>query len=395
MSLRNKATRRICQAGAAGLTFLLSACSIQPVRLGAVLPLSGPQSSYGASLERGIRLGVEHVNSAGGVGGRRLEVLIRDSGSRPAEAVRQFELLVRREDVPAVIGGGTSDETLAIAPAAEKEHRVLFSPSSSSPAITNAGDWIFRNWPSDEIEGRSMADFAAFTLHASNVLVLSQDCAYAEGIRSVFQSRFASRERSSQGRSIPKKGAESALLDKLRERTGDFQAIYLVGYGGDLLPVIRAIRAARLDIPLLSVSSLADGSLLKQAGEDMDDVLFPRPEYDPQGNDPNVSEFSQAYRSRFGGEPDIYSAHAYDAVGILAEVMESEGGTPDEIREGLRHLHGYPGVTGIVTFDPNGDVVRSFQICVAQRARALPLSQAPPEVLSRIQARIQALRFGR
>lgn len=111
----------------------LLSCSLEPVRLGAVLPLTGRYTTYGRSLERGALIAAELVNKEGGVQGRRLEVLVRDSASDPERAAAEFKALVSKERVAAVVGGGTSAEALVMGPEAEREKRVLISPSASSP----------------------------------------------------------------------------------------------------------------------------------------------------------------------------------------------------------------------------------------------------------------------
>jgi len=368
------------------------ACHLSPVRLGAVLPLTGALAPYGKSLERGALLAAQQVNTSGGIEGRRLELLVVDSASRPEAAARLFQQLVVEERVPAVVGGASTAECLAMAPVAERYRRVLLSPSASGPQISGAGDFVFRNWPSDEIEGRTLADFAAYTLHASRALVVSEKNPYAEGFASVFTRRFCDQGRSCVSVSLdPARSAQSIAAD-LSSPLKRCEVLVLAGYAGDLLPLLKALRTNPDLPPILSVSALGEGLSMKEPA--LSGVLFARPAYDPEG-DPAAAEFASLYAAKFGQEPDIYAAHAYDAVNLLAEVMAKAGPGASGVQRGLLAVRNYEGAAGSTTFDPNGDVIQPYQICVADGGRAVPLKSVVERVLPPLQQRVQSRRFGK
>ena len=370
-------------------------CSLEPVRLGVVLPMSGPYATYGASLERGARVAVDQVNREGGVQGRRLEVLVRDSGSRPEQAAMEFQELIIKEKVPAVVGGGTSAEALAMAATAERERRVLLSPSASSPELTPVGEWVFRNWPSDEIEARTMADFAAFTLHVTRIAIVEEQSAYARGIAGAFVTHFEKAGRSDERIGLPMKGADfPETVKRVQALRPEVQAVYLVGYGEKVVPLQHALRASGLNVPVLSVSALSDGDILKRSASELEGIVFARPSFDLDNDSPVSQEFLVAYQSRYGGEPDIYAAHAYDSVRLLAEAMAMEGIGPEEIKRGLLKIKNFPGASGSITFDSHGDIVQTFELCVIKGGKAIPLARAGNDILTALQKRVDILRFG-
>ena len=373
----------------------LAACFLRPVKLGAVLPLTGAYARYGTSMERGALLAAKLVNATGGIEGRRLEILVKDSASSEGRAAEAFQELVERDHVPAVVGGCTTGEALAMAPVAERFRRILFSPSASAPQITEAGGFVFRNWPSDDIEGQTMADFAAYTLHATRALVLSERNPYAAGIGGVFSQRFCKDGRSCETVRFQRGQATSEIMTEAAAELEHCQVVFIAGYGEDLAPVLGALRAQDPRPPVLSVSALAEGTLLKGKGAVFDGILFARPAYDPEGGNPAASEFAAAYAANYGREADIYAAHAYDAVRILAEVMSKGDLGAEAIRAGLLALRNYPGASGLTSFDAHGDVVQPFQICIVQGGRAVPLKSVMDKVLPGVQQRVEALRFGR
>lgn len=394
MEIGRRHTWRSRLLGSAASAMLLgfSSCHLNAVRLGAVLPLTGPLAPYGKSLERGALLAVEQVNATGGIEGRRLELLTLDSGSSPEAAAKLFQKLVVEDLVPAVVGGASTTECLAMAPVAERFRRVLLSPSASGPQISGSGEFVFRNWPSDEMEGRTLADFAAYTLHASRVLVVSERNPYAEGFTSVFIRRFAAEGRAAALEVLDPARPQGDALARLAGPLNACQVVVLSGYASDLLPLLNALRT-RTDLPpVLSTSALSQRSSLRDAA--MDGVLFARPAFDPEG-DTAAAEFSSLYAAKFGQEADIYAAHAYDAVKLLAEVMSKTGSGASGLQQGLLSVRNYQGAAGSTTFDSNGDVIQPFQVCAVEDGRAVPLKSVVERVLPPLQRRVQSRRFGR
>ena len=378
------------------LALLLSGCSLRPIKVGAVLPLTGAWAPYGCSLRDGILLAQDKVNREGGIQGRRLEVVILDSRSQPQTAAEEFQRLVKDERVAVVVGGITSGEALAMSNLADRFQRILFSPSASSPKLGSAGGWVFRNWPSDEVEGQALADFAAYSLHATRALMVVEKGPYGEGIGEVFGRRFASGDRQVERLEYdPGAGAEAGLAEKIRETAHGAQVLFLAGYGEEILPLAGRIKASGLNLPIIASSALAGGSLLRQRADDAEGLIFARPAFDPSTTDAAVQAFVTGFEARFGHEPDTYAAHAYDAVNLLADVMTSEGSTAPDLRRGLAAVRNYEGVAGTTSFDANGGPIQSIQICTSLKGKVVPLKDVLDDVLLPLQKRVEEIRFGK
>lgn len=238
-----------------------------------------------------------------------------------------------------------------------------------------------------------MADFAAYTLHASRVLVIASENPYAEGLRSEFAKAFETGGRTTETLLFRPEKAEDAAAEAAR-RFGEVHALYLVGYAGQLVPLVRALRAVRVPRPLLTTSAVASEAFMAPLGVDAEDVVFPRPQFDPASSQPHVVKFATEFRTRFGSEPDLYAAHAYDAVLLLARAMGDGGLRPDSIRRGLVELRNFPGVSGSTTFDAEGDVLQPYQICLVRGGRAVPLQSVLGSALPTLQRQVDAGRFG-
>lgn len=154
-------TRRFfCSLPILFIMFVWGCSKIERVKIGAILELTGEGASYGQDAKRGIDIAVTEINESGGVNGKKIEIIYEDTQAKPALAASATQKLVTQDRVPVIVGALYSSGTLSAAPIAEKSRVVLFSPGSSSPEITKAGNYIFRNWISDIYEGSDLARFA-------------------------------------------------------------------------------------------------------------------------------------------------------------------------------------------------------------------------------------------
>src|SRR5581483_644827 len=149
---------RLASLSAACLVALLSvsACGdsgSQTIEIGAILPLTGDGAKYGEEARNGINLALDEIAKG------KLRVIYEDDLGTAAGAVNAFNKLTATNKVSAIIGPMYSSTALAVAPLAERKQVVVLSPSASSPALTTAGDFFFRNWPSDVFEGGEMARY--------------------------------------------------------------------------------------------------------------------------------------------------------------------------------------------------------------------------------------------
>jgi branched-chain amino acid transport system substrate-binding protein len=338
------------------------------VRVGAILSLTGEGAYYGLAIRQGMDLAVERVNASGGILGGRLDLIYEDSGSSPEQAARCATQLYDRQDVPIILGAVLSSETLRIAPMAEQRHKVLLSPASSSPEITRAGKYIFRIYPSDTLEGAYMAQLASQELRLRRILVLAIDNDFGRGLAEVFRKSFPGNP-PPEVQIYPAHGADfAALAAKAQESRPD--GIYLAGYYSDMAQALREIRRLPRSPIILSTSSFGNPKTLESAGRAAEGVIFPAIVFDPESEDPAVARFVRSFRTRFGSNPDLWAAHGYDSVLIACEAMRRSGGAvPEKIAQALAEIRDFPGASGTVSFDSEGDVVKYPRAYIVHEGR--------------------------
>jgi branched-chain amino acid transport system substrate-binding protein len=349
------------------------------VKIGAVIPLTGEASDYGKSVNEGLQLALEEINTAGGIRGNVLTLLVRDSQTTPSVGETEITSLLGEEKVLAVIGGVSSSVTRAMAPIAEQSQRVLLSPASSSPLISDLGHYIYRNFPSDVLEGARMAAFAYDNMGIKrNMVVMAMQNDYGRGLKKVFVDNYTD-----MGGKILKmyvypehQSDFSEMVAEIKAFDApDANAVYIAGYYNDLAEILLELERQEVDVIKLSVGAFNSPAMMEKAGTAAEGVIFPMLEFDPDAEEEPIHSFSQAYQAKFGKKPDIYAAHAYDALKILTHAIEKEGPYPEKVQLTLLNLRDYPGVSGLTSFDEKGDVRKFIKMFVVHEGQEIPYEE--------------------
>jgi branched-chain amino acid transport system substrate-binding protein len=322
-------------------------------------------------------LAAREINASGGIGGRELELLLRDDYANSDSAVSVATALYST-DVSAVIGGVYSSVTLAEAPVFNGGRRpvVQLSPSASSPLISTVGEYTFRLCPSDLAYGAALARFASDRgLRRAAVLYVND--AYGRGVRQTFALEYS------------RLGGEIIELDPFLATSTDVgpylariarerrvQAIVLAANQSEGLQVLAQIRAAKLGLPILSGDGMAGA---ERTNPDLMEGIYVSSGYIVGNPSPANQRFVAAYQKAFprAGPPDQGAAASYDAVYLLARVLGEAGPDRRLVRNQLAQVGSenpaYEGVVGRIAFDSLGDVPdMKVQIGVARAGVLVP-----------------------
>ncbi len=360
-----KIFRNIFASHASVITFLFlailffsSSCfkkEAKEIMIGAILALTGDSGKYGESSKRGIDLGIEEINNAGGILGRSLRIIYEDSEADPKKAVAAFQKLVNIHKITAIIGPMTSSSTLAVAPIAEQHEVVVLTPTASAPSITNAGDYIFRNVASDMFEGTIMARFAFSDLNLTKIAILYINNDFGLGLRDAFSAEFI------------KLGGIVTIMESFEQNATDFrtqitkisqfapEGIYIVGYN-EMGRIVKQVGEFGIKAQILSFSMFEDPGILEIASSAANGTIFTSQSFSPNIKEEGTTVFFDKYKEKYGVFPDIFAGLAYDAVRILALAIERGGLNSIEIKDSLYNITNFPGITGETSFDKYGDV---------------------------------------
>jgi len=360
--------------GLALLGTLAAGCS-KDLKVGAVISQSGSVSPYGEQVKKGLDLAEEEINAGGGINGGTIQLIYKDDATNSDVGRRVVQELIDTEGVGVIIGAISSHVTLQIAPICEERGVVLLSPSASAPQISQAGDFVFRNYPSDILEGTAMAEFAR-DLGLERVVIFAMDNDFGRGLTEVFSGKYESKFRKVV-QTFELQGDDTTGFTSLvaEAKKLDPDGIYIVSYVRELAELLKALKAANIKAMLLSSSSVTH-DVAQLAGDAAELLVYPQPSFDPDSHDEDVSRFVEAYKAKYGEVPEIYAAHGYDALKLVKQAVENYGSThPDSIKLGLASVRDFKGAAGRTSFDENGDVVRYPRLFVIFRGESTPYQQ--------------------
>jgi len=351
------------------------------IKIGFFGDLSGPTFNFGQSAMNGALMAAVEINQAGGINGHNLDIVVEDDKGSPEAAAQSAGKLISRDKVVALIGAGASGDSLAAAPLAQSARVPLISPSSTNPAVTQVGDYIFRACFIDAFQGEVMAKFAANTLQAKKAaIMLDFNSPYSRGLTDFFEFSFAKlngqivvKQSFSQG-DADYRGQLSAIKAAMPD------VIYVPGYYGDVAIIARQARQLGLDVPLLGADGWDAPELWDLVGDALNGSYISN-HYSADDPSENIQRFVHDYRRRYGNvTPDAHAALAYDALRFLAEAIQRAGTTDGpKLRESLADTKNFFGVTGIISMDAARNAVKPAVILKLQDGKYIYQETIQPE----------------
>jgi len=340
------------------------------IKIGVILELTGPLSRLGERSKRGMEMAVEEINSSGEVKGSKINLIVEDTKSDPKEGVAAFLKLINTYHVPVVTGATGSSIVMACAPIANEKKVVLFSTGATSPLITKAGDYIFRNRLSGEAEVKAMAEFAIKKLNIKKIAVLYVNTDYGVGNKDVFK------------RTYEDLGGKVLLSEGFDQGESDFRAhlakikklpiegVYIIAVGENGY-ILRQAKEMGINVQFLSTVGIEGPDVLKIAGDAANGVIYTVQKFDPSSSD-KTKRFSQKYFNKYGEEPDLFAALGYDAIYIITKVINEYGYDAEAIKNGLYKLKNFQGVVGSISFDENGDIQSEVMMKIIKDGKFVP-----------------------
>jgi len=305
-------------------------------------------------------MAADEINQGGGIDGRRLDVVIDDDAGSPEKAAMLTARLIDEDKVVAIIAGGTSGNSRAAAPKAQSARIPLIAPSSTDPAVTQVGDYIFRACFVDAFQGEVMARFAANTLKAKKAAILFDfNSPYGRGLTDYFELSFSKLG----GQIVGKLSYTQSDVD-FKGQLSTIQSaapdvIYIPGYYGDVAVIAKQARMLGLTQPLLGADGW-DAPELWQLGGDALNGSYITTHYSVDDPSPAIEHFVQEYRQRYGNlTPDAHAALAYDAMRVLADAISRAHSTESaHLRDALAQTTQFSGVTGVISMDADRNAIK-------------------------------------
>lgn len=350
---------------AAVCTAVMSGCAApKPIDIGFSAQLTGRQAELGVQERNGVMLAVDEINAAGGINGRKINLIVKDDLGTPEGAVAADTELAQQK-VVCIVGHATSAQTLAGLPVAQEHGIIMMSPTTSTAALSGVDDNFFRIIQSLVERGRGLAEFVYHEKKQEKLAVIydTVNKAYVDSFWRVFSEKYQSL-----GGTIvaeaPFSSSESNTdfdsLIKKQSETGA-QALLIIAADTDTALIAQRVRIAGWTVPLYSSAWAQTEILIKNGGKAVEGMVLEQSF--PLGSQAEkYVAFKERFRSVYGKDPAFAAAFGYETLMVLAEALEATKGEPQGLKEALQGIKNFPGLIDTLSIDSNGDVIRPYYL---------------------------------
>ena len=359
--------------------------SAGPVKVGALLSLSGEYDQYGLSIKDGIELAIKDINGKGGINGEDYDVIFEDSKSTIDGAKAGLDNLIA-QGVQVVIGPEITEICEEIIPYASNKGIILISPSATAPSLRElsieAKGYFFRICATDESEAGQLAiDMVRSSrwkfikrAYKRALVIVRQNNPYTEGLWHSFGTEINQKnveyeikryeaedveKLPAEGEGYSEKIAEIMSIAKNYQKSAKddskLGAIVIFGFADEVEFFLRAFKKEKLDMQVYTSSGVDTVEFFQSAGDVAEGIVFPRMFDASSTEDPIVTSFVKSYEAAYSKRPDLFAAYGFDAAMLLGLTIQREGineviEEPYNFRMNMNDVK-YHGVTGTIDFN--------------------------------------------
>jgi branched-chain amino acid transport system substrate-binding protein len=333
------------------------------IKIGMALPLTGDSAMYGETVRDGVEFAVDEINAAGGIDGKQIELLIEDDKGNPQEAATVAQKLSEDKSLFCMIGHVNSSCTIAGLPIYDENGLTVLNTSSSAENITQMGYRnFFRTVIHDGLQAPMMIRHAVENLGLSKIACIVANSDYGLGLLDGAKKAAADfdAEIVAEEQYVPLTDKDfSVQLAKINQENPE--ALLILGDYNEAGLIIKQMKAAGMDIPVITPAACSNEAMIELAGADAAEGIFLLGYWDPERPESKVKDFVEAYKGAHDGAvPDERNAYGYEIPYIIKMAIE-DGATKETLADVLRTIE-FDGPTGVTKFDENGDVSEKMQM---------------------------------
>lgn len=357
-----------CQAGAGG-----------NIKIAVLAPMSGQVATFGDSTAKGVQLAVEEWNAKGGVLGRQIEVVVKDSQCSADPAVNAANQVVD-EKIKYIVGEVCSSASIPVSEIAEANKILQISPTSTNPQVTLNKDgstkqYVFRACFIDPFQGTVMAKFATEKGYKTAFIMYDQGNDYVRGLAEFFEKAFTAAGGQILGKETYTKTDTdfSAILTKVAESKAE--VLFLPDYYN----IVNLVGAQAKEKGVTAVMMGGDGWDSSDLDLGAADGGFFSNHYSPEDTRPIVQSWVAAYQKKYEGKtPDALATLGYDAANLLIAAIQKAGADDTtKVAAAMKGLQ-YEAVSGKITFDAQNNPVKSAVVLEVKDGKVSFASSVAP-----------------
>lgn len=331
----------------------------ETIKIGGISVLTGPASLYGIAVQKGIDLYIEQLNEAGGIDGKKVEILWEDDQGDPTSAQQAYFKLVENDGVVAILGAVLTGATKAVAEAAEVDGIPVISASATAYEITTGRPSVFRTCFLDPFQAVIIARYIKEEGITSAAVLYDNGDEYSTGLYNAFKAEC-------EALGVTITAAESAAtadVDFKAQLTNikatNPQAVFLPYYGAPAAYILKQAKEIGLDVKFYGadgisnvIDSISDTSLLTS--------ITYTDHFTDDADSELAKNYMKSFEEKYGEKPTLaFSATAYDAALVLTNALKTAGTTEYAAVVDAIKNSSVEGITGNITFDDHNDPIKS------------------------------------
>jgi branched-chain amino acid transport system substrate-binding protein len=339
----------------------ISNAASETVKIGFLGALTGDVAMYGQPTLVGMKMAADKVNKAGGVNGKKIEIVEADNRGDKQESATIVQRFISRDKVAAIIGDPCTGLTKVAAPIAERSKVVLLSAGATGPGVVELGKYIFRDTLLDTVAVPVLIDYFAKNFGYRKIAIITSDNNdYSVGLTQVFKD------------AIKGKAIKIVTEEKIKDGDKDFSAqitnikaknpdiIFFSGYYTEGSLIMKEARKQGMKINLFGGDGLYSPTLISLGGSAIEGSMV-YVGFSPEQPTPETAKFISEFKAANSGKlPGLFESQGYDAVTILADAMKAAKSIdPKVFRNQVAKTSNFKGVSGNITFRANQEPVKS------------------------------------
>lgn len=346
-------------------TFATTATAADTVKIGVNVPLTGFAASDGTSALNGAKLAVEQINSAGGIDGKQVELVVYDDQASPKQSVPIATKLIEKDKVTVGVSCSYSGATRAAAGIYQSAKVPYISAYAIHPDITRAGNYNFRTSFVGEVQGRAGAKLAGDILKKKRAVLITLNNDFGKSLVAGFKEKAQSF-----GITIVNEYPYSIkdrqfgpIVAKVKADKPD--VIYATGYFFTAGPLVTQLRAAGVEATIIGQEGFDTQTFIKIAGGASEGVIITT-SLDRDSTSKETREFIEQYEKMFNHKTDMVAASGHTAVKVAAAAIKSAGSLDRvAVRDAIAKTN-LSASTGTITFNNLGEIIKDVQVQIVK-----------------------------
>jgi branched-chain amino acid transport system substrate-binding protein len=348
-----------------------AAAADDTIKIGALLAVTGPASFLGAPEARTLEMLVADLNAKGGVAGKKLTLIVKDTGASPEKAISFAKQLIEEEKVFAIIGPSTSGESMAVKSLAEESKTLLLSCAAAQAIVNPVAKYVFKT-PQDDASAVTRIFTQMKKMGITKIGLLSSNTGFGKGGKEQVAKLAPQHGIQIAVDEVYDKAATDLTAEVTKLKAAGVQAVVNWSIEPAQAIVIKNVRQIGLTIPIFQSHGFGNIQYVKAAGAAAEGVIFPAgrllvaerlPDKHPQKA--LLVSYKSEYEKKYSEDVSTFGGHAYDAMEILVAALKKAGPDREKVRAAIEGLTGLVGTAGVFNFSPadhNGLTPEAFEM---------------------------------